>query len=140
MMHAARFGEAISLLMLDLDQLKALNDRYGHSFGSAALLHLARVLDESKRDADLAARWGGDEFVLLMPGAGREAAERLAQSIIDRLGRESVEVDGRTQRISATIGVATSSAGRGGDLFEAADRALYEGKRAGRGQVRAAEA
>lgn len=137
--HAARFGEPISLLLVDLDQLKALNDRYGHSFGSAALLHLGKVLDESKRAADLAARWGGDEFVLLMPGAAREAAQRLAQGIIDRLGRDPVTVDGRRQLISATIGVATSSAGREGDLFETADRALYEGKRAGRGQVRAAQ-
>ncbi len=138
--HAARFSEPLSLLLIDVDQLKALNDDLGHSFGSAALLRVAEVLERSKRVADVAARWGGDEFTLLMPGAGPQAARRQAEAILERLRAEPVRVDGREQVISATIGVATSCAGSGEDLFEVADRALYAGKRAGRGQVRSAEA
>jgi diguanylate cyclase (GGDEF)-like protein len=138
--HAARFREPLSLLLIDVDQLKALNDHLGHSFGSATLLRVAKVLEDSKRVADVAARWGGDEFTLLMPGAGPQAALRQAETILDRLRGEPVRVDGREQVISATIGVATSTGGSGEDLFDAADRALYAGKRAGRGQVRSAEA
>ena len=138
--HAARSAEPLSLLMIDVDQLKGLNDELGHSFGSAALRHMAQILEESKRVGDLAARWGGDEFALLMPGTGADTAQRRAESILERLRARPVGIDGLERTISATIGIATSSAGRGGDLFEAADRALYEGKRAGRGQVRAAEA
>jgi diguanylate cyclase (GGDEF)-like protein len=139
MAHAARFGEPLSLLLLDVDQLKALNDDLGHSFGSAALIHVARVIERSKRVVDVAARWGGDEFTLLMPGAGREAALRQARAILETLSREPVRVEGREQLVSATIGLATSTSGAHEDLFETADRALYAGKRAGRGQVRAAE-
>jgi len=134
--HAARFREPLSLLLIDVDHLKALNDDLGHSFGSAALLHVARVLERSKRASDLAARWGGDEFTLLMPGAGLEAARRQAERILEQLRNEPVHVGGRERVVSATIGAATSMAGEGGDLFEIADRALYTGKKAGRGQVR----
>jgi diguanylate cyclase (GGDEF)-like protein len=134
--RAARFGEPLSLLLIDVDGLKALNDELGHSFGSATLLHVAEVLEGSKRVADIAARWGGDEFSLLMPGAAPDAAHRLAETILERLRVEPVRVDRRERVVSVTIGVATSAPGSGGDLFEAADRALYEGKRAGRGQVR----
>jgi diguanylate cyclase (GGDEF)-like protein len=134
--HAARFGEPLSLLLIDVDGLKTLNDELGHSFGSATLLRVAEVLEGSKRVADVAARWGGDEFSLLMPGAAPDAARRLAETILERLRVEPVRVDRRERFVSATVGVATSTAGSGGDLFEAADRALYEGKRAGRGQVR----
>lgn len=137
--HAARFDEPLSLLIIDVDQLKALNDDLGHTFGSATLLRVAEVLDGSKRVADVAARWGGDEFTLLMPGAGLQAARRQAEAILERLRSEPVRADGRERVISATIGVATSTAGSGEDLFEVADRALYAGKRAGRGQVRGVE-
>ena len=137
--HAGRFGEPVSLLLIDVDQLKALNDELGHSFGSATLVHVARVIERSKRVVDVAARWGGDEFTVLMPGAGREAALRQARAILETLSREPVRVEGRERLVSATIGLATSDSGAGEDLFEAADRALYAGKRAGRGQVRTAD-
>jgi diguanylate cyclase (GGDEF)-like protein len=138
--HAARFREPISLLLVDVDRLKALNDELGHAFGSAALLRIGSVLESSKRTADVAARWGGDEFALLMSGAGAEAANRQAESILERLRSEPVRVDGRERVVSATIGVATSVDGGGEDLFEVADRALYAGKRAGRGRIQGAEA
>ena len=138
--HAARSGEALSLLMIDIDQLKGLNDELGHSFGSATLRHVAGALDDLKRAGDLAARWGGDEFALLMPGADADTALRRAESILERLRAEPVRVDGRERSVSATIGVATSAGATDADLFEVADRALYAGKRAGRGQVRAERA
>lgn len=133
--HAARFGEPLALLLIDVDQLKGLNDQLGHSFGSAALRHVAAVIERTKRATDLAARWGGDEFAVLMPGAGPEAARRQADAILETLFAEPVRVNGHERQISTTIGVATSTSGSGRDLFEVADRALYAGKRAGRGQI-----
>jgi diguanylate cyclase (GGDEF)-like protein len=127
--HAERFREPLSLLLLDIDGLKAINDELGHAFGSAALRHVGRVLQESKRAEDTAARWGGDEFGILMVGAGREAARRQSEAIRERLGREPVRVEGRERPVAVTIGAATAEGGEPADLFEAADRALYEGKK-----------
>lgn len=130
--HAARFREPISLLVIDVDRLKSINDDLGHAFGTAALLHVARVLAQSKRDDDMAARWGGDEFALLMPGADAAAAERQAEAILVRLRREPLSHGADRRAVSVTIGIATGAGAPGEDLFESADRALYEGKRAGR--------
>lgn len=130
--HAARFREPISLLVIDVDRLKSINDTFGHAFGSAALLHVARVLAECKRDDDMAARWGGDEFALLMPGADAAAAQRQAEAILERLRREPLSHGADRRSVSVTIGVATGAGAIDENLFESADRALYEGKRAGR--------
>jgi diguanylate cyclase (GGDEF)-like protein len=102
--HSARSGEPLSLLILDVDQLKGVNDELGHSFGSAALRHVGGVLEELKRAGDLAARWGGDEFTLLMPGAEADTAWRRAESVLERLRAQPVRVDGRERTISATMG------------------------------------
>jgi diguanylate cyclase (GGDEF)-like protein len=134
--HARRFREPLSLLVLDVDRLKALNDSHGHSFGSAALLHVARALSDTKRADDMAARWGGDEFALLMPGGDATAARRQAETIVELLRRRPLIHAGAPRDVSVTIGIASSVAGQPeADLFERADRALYAGKRAGRGQV-----
>jgi diguanylate cyclase (GGDEF)-like protein len=134
--HAERFHEPLSLLVVDVDQLKEINDVLGHAFGTAALLRVSDVLTESKRDTDLAARWGGDEFALLMPGANEVAARRQAEAVVGRLHREPVRASGHERTVSVTIGMATSIGRPPESLFERADRALYEGKRMGRGQVR----
>lgn len=138
--HAATFREPISLLIVDVDGLKAINDRWGHSFGSAALLHVAQVLSESKREEDLAARWGGDEFAVLMPGANSMAAERVARRIIEGVRERVVRHQGREFPLTVSIGISTRlSPSASDDLFEPADRALYEGKRHGRDQARVAD-
>lgn len=138
--HAAAYREPISLLMVDVDGLKGINDRWGHSFGSAALQHVGRILEESKRAEDLAARWGGDEFVVLMPGADSSAAERVAQRVLEQLRQRSARCGGQEFSFTVSIGIATRiSPSPKDDLFELADRALYESKRAGRDQARAAE-
>jgi diguanylate cyclase (GGDEF)-like protein len=136
--HAERFHEPLSLLVVDVDQLKEINDVLGHAFGTTALLRVAHVLTTCKRDTDLAARWGGDEFALLMPGADEEAARRQADAIVGTLGSEPVRADGKERVVSVTIGIATAIGRPPESLFERADRALYEGKRTGRGQVRSA--
>jgi diguanylate cyclase (GGDEF)-like protein len=137
--HAHRFGEPISLLLADVDSLKQINDRGGHSAGNEALRQVARVLERSKRAGDLACRWGGDEFAVLMPGADATAAVRLAQTILDNLRARQTPAAGSRQSVSVTIGVATATGpAPSQNLFGLADGALYEGKRGGRGQFRIA--
>ncbi len=134
--RAGRFGEPVSLLLLDVDKLKSLNDRFGHSCGSAVLVHVAEALRACKRTDDLAARWGGDEFTLLMPGADAAAARRQAHAILERLGRAPLQHGGISHAVTVTIGAASLTAeGTGGDLFDRADAALYSGKRAGGGHL-----
>ncbi len=136
--QARRSRQPISLLLVDVDHLKEINDRHGHSVGNEALLRVAGALESCKRPGDLACRWGGDEFVILMPGAPAAAAVRLAESVLQKLESDTFEAD---ERISVTIGLASEEEGaRADDLFERADRALYAGKKSGRGQLRVASA
>ena len=130
-----RYGEPVSLLIVDVDGLKEINDRQGHLAGSAALRHVARIVRERKRTEDLAARWGGDEFVLLLPGADAPAAERVAAAIVQASERNPPKGIGRP--VTVTIGIASGVArSPGHDFFAPADRALYDGKAAGRSRYR----
>ena len=137
--HAKQFREPLSLLIVDVDSLKGINDRWGHAVGSATLRHVAALLSDCKRQGDFAARWGGDEFTILMPGADSDAAARLAQSIVERLRATPVVLKGEGYAVTVTVGCATlRGPGTGSDLFIRADRALYEGKLRGRNQYRVA--
>jgi diguanylate cyclase (GGDEF)-like protein len=139
--HASAYREPVSLLLIDLDSLKSVNDRWGHEVGSASLRHIARILGECKRQEDFASRWGGDEFTILMPGADAKAAVRLAREILVRVRETPVEHRGGSYPVTVTIGVATATAPDPGlNIFGVADRALYEGKLAGRNQFRTAAA
>jgi diguanylate cyclase (GGDEF)-like protein len=130
-----RFRQPRSLLIVDVDGLKEINDRWGHMAGNAALRHVARLVRERKRTEDLAARWGGDEFVLLLPGADASAAERVAREIVQAAREANLEAP--PGAVTVTIGVATGIAqSPDHDFFAVADRALYEGKAAGRSQYR----
>lgn len=134
--RVTRYGGLVSLVLFDLDSFKSFNDTHGHEAGNRLLAEVGRVVETSRRSADVAARFGGEEFALLVPGdagAAAEAAERIRLAI----ARIVVPVgngqhDGRT--ISA--GVATYKPGDTPDaLVEAADRALYLSKRRGRNRV-----
>ncbi len=134
--RTSRYGGALSLVLFDLDQFKSFNDSHGHEAGNRLLAEVGHTIEASRRSADVAARFGGEEFALLVPGdtqAAIEAAERIRTAI----ARIVVPVghgqhDGRT--ISA--GVATYRPGDTPDsLVEAADRGLYLSKRRGRNRV-----
>lgn len=129
--RAVRYREPLSLLVLDLDDLKGINDSRGHHAGDLALRALADALLLGARQTDFAARVGGDEFVLLAPRTDAQAAAALGERIRALVSAQAV--DGLT----VSVGVATMGAGSAthGFLRELADSALYEAKRQGRNRV-----
>ncbi len=134
--RALRFGIPVSLLLIDVDRLKQINDEHGHDTGNLALQRVAHAIRHSKRASDVAARWGGDEFAVGMEGADVPAARRVADAIAS-----AVRNDGARPPLTVTIGVASAApTGAQEDLFAAADGALYEGKRAGGDRVSVARA
>jgi diguanylate cyclase (GGDEF)-like protein len=133
--RAARSGGPLSLLIIDVDHLKMINDRYGHATGNKVLMHVANALREAKRAEDSAARWGGDEFAILLDGGDESSARRVAENVLTRANAKPVAFT-RGLSVSVTIGAcAASHVTADADLFTAADRALYEAKRAGRNRV-----
>jgi diguanylate cyclase (GGDEF)-like protein len=135
-----RTGEPMALLLVDVDNLKLLNDRYGHAFGSSALTHVADAIRATKRVEDMAARWGGDEFTILMPGASLSAAERLARAILVELERRPLRTRRTRQSVTVSIGIAMGEPNHPlEEIFGRADRALYAGKSEGRNCYRVAD-
>jgi diguanylate cyclase (GGDEF)-like protein len=137
--RAARTGGPLSLLLIDVDHLKQINDRHGHVTGNKVLMHVATALREAKRAEDSAARWGGDEFAILLDGGDAASARRVADNVLTHVKAKPVAFT-RGITVTVTIGACTAShVTAAADLFAAADRALYEGKHAGRDRVVAVE-
>jgi diguanylate cyclase (GGDEF)-like protein len=127
----------LSLILLDLDHFKKLNDTYGHPAGDEALRATARVLTQHLRKGDQAARYGGEEFVVILPGTDEEGALRLAERVRSALEKHRLVFEGARIAISASFGAALWP-GDGKEpeaLLSAADRALYASKQAGRNRV-----
>lgn len=139
--RAARSGEQLSLLMIDLDRFKALNDRYGHQRGDACLREVARVLDQQpRRGYDIVARYGGEEFVVLLPGADMSTATAMAEAIRNAVVERAIAHEGSDvcAFISVSIGVCSHTPVPGESPQSAlgdADRALYAAKQMGRNRV-----
>ena len=117
-----------------------MNDRYGHPAGDAVLREFAQLLQETVRDVDLACRWGGEEFVLVLPGTDLGGAASLAERIrVALAGRTVLAADGTPIPVTASFGVAGNPPARtASELFAAADEALYEAKRGGKNRVETA--
>lgn len=131
-----RYDDTFSILMIDVDKFKQVNDQYGHNCGDEVLIAIANVLNEQARDCDVVFRYAGDEFVVLAPKTdlvgGRQLAERIRQGVVSL----SVQVNGETIRPSVSIGVAEVCKDcELSELFENADQALYMAKRSGRNKV-----
>jgi two-component system cell cycle response regulator len=142
--RAVRYQRSISLLMIDIDHFKTYNDRYGHQTGDQLLVSLVEVCHKSLREVDILGRYGGDEFVILMPETGlqdaRKAAERLRETIAGMAGESSTG----NLALSVSIGLTAwknKSSYEHQDLerlIQRADRAMYKAKAAGRNCVQAA--
>lgn len=132
-----RYTYPVGLVMLDLDDFKAVNDLHGHQQGDVVLRAAAELLCDTKRDVDVAARYGGEELALILPHTDLEGSYTIAERV-----REAIEVaqipllksDG-TLRITASVGVAASSEGDKNELIAAADGALYPAKRQGKNRT-----
>jgi diguanylate cyclase (GGDEF)-like protein len=135
--RAQRQGTALSVLAMDLDHFKLVNDRYGHLAGDEVLKAFVDGIKNELRPVDLVGRFGGEEFMVLLPGPAEEPAFRVAERLRRLVGQMQIIVDGTTLQVTVSIGVAQY----GGDgttpeeLFKAADRRLYQAKLKGRNQV-----
>lgn len=126
--RADRRGTGYAVLLVDIEGLRAINERHGHEAGDRALIAVAQAIRRSSRTVDLAARYGGDEFVMFLAGAGQAVAGVVANRVRHNVGTTTVEVGGALQRIAVGIGVAVSP-GDGRelrDLLAAASRSLEE--------------
>jgi diguanylate cyclase (GGDEF)-like protein len=126
----------LSILLVDIDELKGINDSFGHPAGNQALIHVGDAMRHGKRSADIAARWGGDEFAILLEGADTPAAMRVAERILARLRSDPIDVGKATVTVTVTIGLCCAIRHTpSSDLFTAADRALFAGKEHGRNTI-----
>ena len=138
--RAGRTGQQISLIAVDLDHFKKVNDTYGHITGDVVLRELGMLLGQAARSGDMVARTGGEEFSILLPQTGPEGAYRMAVRIWETVRNHAFMVNGARLKLTVSVGVVTSP-GIGGDavaasLKERADVTLYAAKRGGRDQVR----
>jgi diguanylate cyclase (GGDEF)-like protein len=140
--QAKRFGRKFSVIMIDSDSLKRANDAYGHETGDELLKTMAKTIQDELRNEDLLSRYGGDEFVVLLPDTNGEGARLTAERIRERIAAAALYVGGERVAISASMGVATYP-DNGADferVFDAADNAMYDSKNGGKNKVSVAAA
>jgi diguanylate cyclase (GGDEF)-like protein len=139
--RATRSGRPLSLLFIDLDGFKSINDTHGHLFGSRALVEAAGVIRASARETDVVARFGGDEFALVLPDTGADGAVYVGERIRERLAAHRfLERDGLSISLTASVGVSTlpDVATTAEGLIQAADQAMYWVKDRGKNGIRVA--
>ena len=127
-----RYGRSLTLLMFDLDNFKPINDSLGQGAGDKLLKIVARIIAENIRSVDFLARYGNDEFVIILPELGKEDGKRIAAKICDAVEEKSLKIGGHKIRITVSGGIAAIRAGESiEDLYERVDTALYLAKEKG---------
>jgi diguanylate cyclase (GGDEF)-like protein len=140
MRRARRSGLPLSIMMFDLDAFKELNDRYGHLAGDQALVVVGRVLKETLRASDIRCRYGGEEFLIVLPETGMTGALRAAENLKRQFEKAALPIGGEHVVVTASFGVTevTPADSQATAVLARADAALYEAKRMGRNRVAAA--
>ena len=136
--RAKRRGYKFALLMIDIDNFKLINDTYGHEFGDSVLKKVAEALKDSLRKEDIVARYGGDEFTVILPYSSGEQAFQIASRIVEVLSNlKLTSPDGKTIKVSASVGIAVfpDHAQDGKQLFLIADNMMYKAKEEGRNRI-----
>jgi diguanylate cyclase (GGDEF)-like protein len=137
--RSRRFGSSLSILMIDIDHFKRVNDTAGHLAGDNVLREVASEIGDAVRTVDIVARYGGEEFVVILPETALEGAEVFGERLRERIsGREFLAGDGKI-RLTVSVGIATfptQDVSTADELFARADSAMYRAKDSGRNQVR----
>ena len=134
-----RFGDPLSLLMIDLDLFKQINDKHGHTVGDGVLRGVAQVLRRNVRKIDIVSRYGGEEFCIVLPRVGKPEALEVAEKLRRSVGTAALPSPEGVGPLRVTISVGVATLGIDADdvagLIEKADTALYEAKAQGRDRV-----
>ncbi|MBP2640477.1 MAG: hypothetical protein H6Q66_1428 [Firmicutes bacterium] len=131
-----RTENMFAIIMGDIDHFKKLNDTYGHECGDFVLKEIAKVMQKTTREIDFVARWGGEEFLILLPESDRESAAEIAERLRKSIEHTTIEYDKKRLNATITFGVAAYGKGMTADeVIKNADRALYDGKQQGRNRV-----
>ena len=140
--QSVRHGHPLSIIMIDSDNLKVVNDTHGHNAGNKLLQHLIRKVGEELRRSDIVARYGGDEFIILLPETERQGAMETAERIRQALEISRFEYRGNSLSVTVSLGLASyPEDGSNVDIIvDKADKALYRAKRLGRNQTAIYEA
>lgn len=133
-----RFGHILTCIMSDIDHFKNFNDTYGHQAGDSVLFNVAQILRNNIRRTDICTRYGGEEFVILLPNTSLEAGVKLAEKLRKRIELSELLHDGETLKITSSFGAAAGDeeSNLGENLVKRADLALYSAKQSGRNCVR----
>lgn len=132
-----RYGRPLSMLLLDIDKFKAVNDRFGHDVGDQMIQHVGNLCEENKRNPDAVARVGGEEFAILLPETDLESSCIVAERLRRMVAERPLETGGMRVPVTISVGVAELNPAMTGtsDLMKLADRMLYEAKRSGRNRI-----
>jgi diguanylate cyclase (GGDEF)-like protein len=141
--RSKRFDHDLSLMMIDLDNFKALNDRFGHAVGDHLLRYFSQVIADTIRPSDIAARYGGEEFLIILPETRKEEAQIVAERLLNRTSLYPFRVDSRKEDVPFTISIGVTAYPDQGesaeDLVVLADQALYKAKKDGKNKVAVSE-
>lgn len=134
---AQRYGHSFTILMVDADSLKVINDQYGHEAGDKLIQSIAETIRANLRETDILARYGGDEFVIFLPETAPEQAKEVADRIRDTVAGIKFVIHNKTMSVSVSIGMASypEDSSSVDDILDRSDRALYVSKQSGRDRV-----
>lgn len=125
----------LSVLLIDIDHFKKINDEFGHDVGDSCLIMLTQLLTNNVRHSDLVARMGGEEFLIALPDTTKEQANKLAQKLLQTISQTNLDTLNRAMTVTVGVAELDYNAGSVDKLIKHADQALYEGKKQGRNQV-----